>query len=83
MKGARYTSIGMAIHYHKPSTTLARLRKLRGYQSHLDSQTHKREANKNKSKEEKRKLRFDSNNNERKDYLNWCHSQYKPSLIPP
>jgi len=58
----------MAIHHHKPSTTLARARQLRGYWNHLDSQTQKRKTNKNKSKA-KKKLRFDSNNNERKDLL--------------
>ena len=46
---------------------LARARQLRGYRSHLDSQTKKREAIKNKSKEDKKKLRFDLNNNERKE----------------
>ena len=48
--------------------TLTKARQLRGYQSPLNSQTQEREANKNNSKEEK-KLRFDSNNNERKDLL--------------
>jgi len=67
-EGASYTSIGMAIHHHKPSTALARARQLRGYRSHLYSQTQNKEANKNKNKEEK-KLRFDSNNNKRKDLL--------------
>jgi len=52
-KGASYTTIEMDIHHHKPSTTLARARQLRGYQSDFDSQTHKREVNENKSKEEK------------------------------
>ena len=42
----------MAIHHHKPSTTLARARQVRGYQSHLDLQTQKRKVEENKNKEE-------------------------------
>ena len=53
IKGTSYTTIGMDIHHHKPSTALARARQLQGYRSHLDSQTKKREANENKSKEDK------------------------------
>ena len=48
----------MDIHHHKPSMALARARKLRGYRSHVDSQIKKRDANENKSKEEKEN--FDS-----------------------
>ena len=68
-EGASYTSIRMAIYHHKPSTTLARVRQLLGYRSHLDSQTQQRKANENKSKKRKKKSWFDSNNNERKDLL--------------
>ena len=51
----------MAIHHHKPSMTLARARQLRDYRIHLDPQTHKREANKNKNRiEKKKKENFDS-----------------------
>ena len=72
----------MTIHHHKPSMALARIRQLRGYRIYWDLQTKKREANENKI-EKKRKLQFDSNNNEKKDYLNKCHPQYKLVLIPP
>ena len=73
----------MDIHHYKPSTALARARQLRGYRFHLDPQTQKREVIENKSKEEKKKLRFDSNNNGRKDHLHRCHLQYKLALISP
>ena len=52
-EGASYITIEIVVHHYRPSTTLTRVRQLRDYQSHLDSQTQKREANKNKSKEEK------------------------------
>jgi len=56
----------MAIHHHKPSMAFARARQ--AIRVIWIYKTKKREANKNKNKEEK-KLRFDSNNNERKDLL--------------
>ena len=83
LKGASYTTIEMDIHHHKPSTALARARQLGGYRFHLDPQTQKRET-KNKTRiEKRRKLRFDSINNGRKDYLHRYHLQYKLALIPP
>jgi len=52
-EGASYTNIKMAIHHHKLSTELARARQIRGYQSHLDLQIHKREVEKIRIKKKK------------------------------
>ena len=72
----------MDIHHHKPSTALARIRQLRGI-DFIWIHKHKRGKQTKTRIEKKRKPRFDSNYNRRKDHLHRCHLHYKLALIPP
>ena len=68
----------MIFHHHRPSMTLTRVRQLRSYWSRSDSQTQKSEATKIKVE---KKLRFDLNNNERKDLLIPVSSSVQASAL--
>ena len=58
----------MVVHYHRPSRALAMAKQSQGYWIHLDYKHIRGKQIKTKLKK-KKKLRFDSNNNERKYLL--------------